>query len=259
MDIDDDILRQETSMDQKEELEMLQEFDRRRKFKEVHDVLDQIQSEDGIYNTKKQGDDKTKDNADPTSVEEALKPNLENNEIYDHSEFTLMFLDADMVCNMTRLNRVYERRCLLYIGNKKGLISYAIGRGPLYEDAFTNGYKELKKNMICISVDSHMTCPRDLKARFNDYRLYIKGKNNPKLWGNPLMCLMLRYAGLYHVEFNIVSRKKEPYAMCFAFFKAVIQNRTPTQVLENFGEKSFKYYIGRPRRFEETLKEGIHV
>ncbi len=168
----------------------------------------------------------------------------------------MIFLDAGMVCNMTRLNRVYERRVLLYMGNKEGLISYGIGRGALYQEAFTEAYKELRKNIVAIPVDIKFTVPNDLNARFNDFRIYIKSQYEPRMWGNPILALMLRYAGLYHGYFIVKSRLKEPYAMVFAFFKAVTRNRTPEHVCEVFGTKSYRQYIGRPKRYEYTLLDG---
>ena len=76
------------------------------------------------------------------------------------------------------------------------------------------------------------------------------------MWGNPILALMLRYAGLYHGYFIVKSRLKEPYAMVFAFFKAVTRNRTPEHVCEVFGTKSYRQYIGRPKRYEYTLLDG---
>ncbi len=157
---------------------------------------------------------------------------------------------------MTRLNRVYERRILLYMGNKQGMISYGIGRGPMYHDAYSQAYKELKKNMIVIHQDPQFTCPADLKARFNDFRLFVRSAYDPKIWGNPIMALMLRYAGLYHVNFIIKSRNKEAYAMVFAFFKAVTGNITPEILAEIGGSNNYRTYIGRPRRYEQTFFPG---
>jgi ribosomal protein S5 len=157
---------------------------------------------------------------------------------------------------MTRLNRVYNRRILLYIGNKEGLISYAIGRGPLYEDAYINAYKELRKNLIVINLDKEMSCPSNLNARFNDYRIKIFSAYNPSYWGSPLMCLILRYTGLYHVMFSLISRKKDPYAMIFAFFKAVTRNKTPRQMLEASSTKNYREFVGRPRRYDYNVITG---
>ena len=157
---------------------------------------------------------------------------------------------------MTRLNRVYERRILLYMGNKEGMISYGIGRGVLYNDAYVEAYKELKKNLIVIQHDPNFSCPSDLKARFNDFRILIKSQYDPKMWGNPIMALMLRYAGLYHCSFVIKSRNKEPYAMVFAFFKTVTKNCTPEYLAKLQRTNSDKHCLGRPKRYEYGLLLG---
>jgi ribosomal protein S5 len=142
------------------------------------------------------------------------------------------------------------------MGNKEGLISYGIGRGPLYQEAFTEAYKELRKNLIAIPIDFKFTVPIDLNARFNDFRIYIKSQYEPRMWGNPILCLMLRYAGMYHGYFVVKSRLKEPYAMFFAFFKSVTRNKTPDVVCEVFGTKSYRQYIGRPKKYEYSLLDG---
>jgi len=142
------------------------------------------------------------------------------------------------------------------MGNKEGMISYGIGRGVLYNDAYIEAIKELKKNLIVIQQDINFSCPSNLKARFNDFRIYIKSSYDPKIWGNPIVALMLRYAGLYHVNFVVKSRNKEPYAMVFAFFKAVTKNCTPLYLSEVQGTKSYRQYIGRPRRYEHGLLPG---
>lgn len=159
-------------------------------------------------------------------------------------------MDSDMICNMTRLNRVYSRRVLLYMGNKDGLISYGIGKGTLYEDAWIAAYQDLRRNLILINVDIDFTVPTPIKARFHDYRLQVKSSKNPRYWGNPIMALMLRYAGLYHFGFSIISRVKDPYAMTFAFFKTVTQNTTPKDLGELHGEKLHKIFNGRPKKYE---------
>jgi ribosomal protein S5 len=74
-------------------------------------------------------------------------------EIFDPSEFTLIFIDSDSVTNVTALNRVNARRVLLFIGNGNGVISYAMGKGEDYEAAFENCFKKLRKNLICIPLD----------------------------------------------------------------------------------------------------------
>lgn len=264
MDISEDTLKQETALDENDELEMLKEFEKRRKFKATLDI---IKNKENSESADKPNDfvDETirttpkknlrKMDANPESIEAALSPHGNIGEIYDTSKFHLIFLDADMVCNMTRLNRVYERRCLLYVGNKDGLISYGIGRGPLYEDAYIDAYKQLKKNLIAIHLDKQLSCALDLRGRFNDYRFFVRSRYNPSFWGHHIMCLMLRYAGLLHVGFWAKSRKKEPYAMIFAFFKAVTNNKTPQQTLEIRAIKDYREYVGRPNRYEYGLTQ----
>jgi ribosomal protein S5 len=263
MEINEETIRQDMNEDKKDELEMLKEFEKRRKFKSAIDILKNKEALEGPENPLEYVDDSVRltnrknfsgDQGNPESLEAALSPNKEIGEIFDSTKFHMIFLDSDMVCNMTRLNRVYERRCLVYIGNKDGLISYGIGRGPLYEDAYIDAYKQLKKNLIAIHLDPKFSCAMDIKGRFNDFRLEVRSANKPSFWGNHIMCLMLRYAGLYHIRFIVKSRKKEPYAMIFAFFKVLTKNKTreQTQEIDEFNS-NFKTYVGRGKGCERRL------
>ena len=74
-------------------------------------------------------------------------------EIFNPSDFTLIFIDSDSVTNVTALNRVNARRVLLFIGNGNGIISYAMGKGEDYEAAFEIAFKKLRQNLICIPLD----------------------------------------------------------------------------------------------------------
>ena len=94
-------------------------------------------------------------------------------EIFNPSEFTLIFIDSDSVTNVTALNRVNARRVLLFIGNGNGIISYAMGKGDDYEGAFEIAFKKLRKNLVCIPLDQMLTVPQVLKARHNDFRITI--------------------------------------------------------------------------------------
>ena len=258
MDIDDELLQKELKSDTTDENEMLKQFEKRRKFESAYKTVSEIEDKSKV--DPKKGLREQKDPAKPKeSMEQHLEPNPEIGETFDPTKFNMIFLHADMICNITRLNRIYNRRVLIYIGNRNGLISYAVGRGPLYEDAWLNAYKEIRKNLISIDLDPQMTCPKNLQVRFNDFRLKIYSSNNPNLWGNPVMCLMLRYAGLYHVGFTIISREKKPHAMIYAFFKAVSKNITKDQYLELTGEKSYREYIGRPRRYDRINEFGNNL
>jgi len=74
-------------------------------------------------------------------------------EIFNPNKFTLLFIDSDSVTNITALNRVNQRRVLLFIGNSNGIISYAMGKGDDYEYAFETAFKKLRMNMICLNLD----------------------------------------------------------------------------------------------------------
>ncbi len=85
MEVDDDILKQETKTDKIEEIEMLQEFERRRKFKAAYDTNLKVEENDDQLENNQRIKKKAKpvqENQD--QIENILKPNEELGEIYDH-------------------------------------------------------------------------------------------------------------------------------------------------------------------------------
>jgi ribosomal protein S5 len=159
---------------------------------------------------------------------------------------------------MTKMGRKYHRRVLLYSGNKRGLVCYGVGRGLDYRSAYTNAFKELKKNLIAIPLNYDYTLTGTLQHRFNDYRLKITPMHFSKVWGNPVMILMLRYAGLNQMKFSIISRKKDPYAMVFCFFKNIVNCKTPEQLAEASGKRANKISYMKPRRYSPPCSNFIH-
>jgi len=69
---------------------------------------------------------------------------LQKGEIFNPSDFTLIFIDSDSVTNVTSLNRVNQRRVLIFVGNGHGLISFGKGKGEDYEHAFDNAFKKMR-------------------------------------------------------------------------------------------------------------------
>lgn len=65
-------------------------------------------------------------------------------ELFDADEFTLIFMDSDSVTNVTSLNRVNQRRVLIFIGNGNGLVTYGKGKAEEYEQAFDNALKKAR-------------------------------------------------------------------------------------------------------------------
>lgn len=65
-------------------------------------------------------------------------------EIFNPRHFTLIFITSDSVTNVTRLNRINQRRVLIFIGNLEGVISYGKGKAEDYEGAFEKAFKKLR-------------------------------------------------------------------------------------------------------------------
>lgn len=105
------------------------------------------------------------------NVERFFEPAAD--EVFNPNEFTLVFLDSDSVTNVTSLNRVNQRRVLIFIGNGKGLVSYGKGKAEEYEQAFENAFKKARQNMMCIDVEDVFTSPKILEGRHNDFRIKI--------------------------------------------------------------------------------------
>lgn len=273
MDVDTEQLAKETADELNDKYKIYNEIHKRKQLGDGFDAFNEIAKEKyhfELNNFKKdnpyimpvyKGFDnyKLKDKERTDDTFEALAPDTEIGETYDSRKFTMIFLDADMVCNVTTLNRIYHRRCLIFAGNKEGMISYGLGVGILYEDAYLNAFKELKKNLILIDWDPSNTCPLPIKSRFNDYRISMIPTKSPQWFSGPIPLLMMRYAGMYHQNFTKISRNKHPYAMVFSFFKAVTKNTTMKNLAENRGIKQKKLYPARRIVKAEYKSKSPHI
>ena len=159
------------------------------------------------------------------------------NEIFDPSQFTLIFLDSDSVTNVTSLNRVNHRRVLIFIGNGRGLISFGKGKAEDYEGAFDQAFKKLRQNLVCLDWDSNHTTPIIMKGRHNDFYIQIWPQVQPNYWGNPTIWKMLVASGFEHCRYSCKSRKRDPYALVYAFFNAVTKTMTTQQLELEEGRK----------------------
>lgn len=65
-------------------------------------------------------------------------------EVFDPTQFSLVFMASDSVTNVTSLNRVNSRRVLIFVGNGNGLVSYGKGKAEEYEQAFDNAFKKAR-------------------------------------------------------------------------------------------------------------------
>lgn len=158
-------------------------------------------------------------------------------------KFTLMFLDADFITNITKLKRVSHRRVLLFLGNGEGIMGYGRGVGEDYRSAYANAIQKCKKNMIIINRDPMMTWPQNVRVKYNDYRLRIFSSKGGHYWGDPKMWMLLYLTGIYHCSFSIISRMRDPYSMMHAFFMAMTQNKKLKDIVETTGDKLYQYNI----------------
>ncbi len=132
---------------------------------------------------------------------------------------------------------------LIFLGNGNGVIGYGKGKGINYSSAYMKAIANAKANLILINWEPLFTCPRPLKARFNDVRLKIFPRTSFRPWGNPLVWMMLLYSGLHHCAFSMASRKFSPYALVYAFFICATQNSTPRMLCERSGSKIYTVSI----------------
>jgi len=149
----------------KNEMVMLEEFRRRRKHKDYYDLrseehrdeLDRKAKKDFSIDLSKEH--MTKYNQKSTSgPERHFEPTKD--EIFNPSDFTLIFIDSDSVTNVTTLNRINSRRVLVFIGNGNGIISYGKGKGEDYEQAFDSAFKHMRTNLVCLSHDINFSSPK---------------------------------------------------------------------------------------------------
>lgn len=158
-------------------------------------------------------------------------------EAFNPKDFTLLFLFTDSVTCVTKLNRVNHRRVLVFIGNGDGVIAYAKGKGLDYGSAFSNAYMQLKQNLIVIDIDHMLTLGSSLKSKFYDYRLWIYPRSNPNYWGSMQIYHMLMLTGIWHCRFVVKSRKRNPYALVYAYMMAITQAKKPSVFAELTGQK----------------------
>lgn len=88
-----------------------------------------------------------------------------------------------------------------------------------------------------IDLDPLLTNTGMLKAKHNDYRLWIYPRGRPNYWGSMQIMHMLIYTGMYHCRFVVKSRKKDNYSLVYAFMEAVSQAKKPSVAAEMFGKK----------------------
>lgn len=222
---------------------MMDEFRRRKQFKDYHEAAAESQRDiaEKTTITKTAPFDMTTETLETkhkfrmSGEERHFEP--KRDELFDPRDLTLIFIDSDSVSNVTSLSRVNHRRVLIFLGNGNGVVSYGKGKATEYEQAFDNAFKFAKKIMLCLDIEEIFTSPRPLAGRHNDFRIRILPQEIPNYWGNPTIWEMLKHTGFFHCRFICVSRKRDPYSLIYGFFNAVSKNRTPSQIATLTGHK----------------------
>lgn len=123
----------------KNQMVMMEEFRRRKRLGDYWDEMTELQRKEATRTrdvTKAPMDMKPEtlkavDDYHGSNAERYFEPAFD--EVFNPSEFTLVFLDSDSVTNVTSLNRVNSRRVLFFVGNGNGLVSYGKGKADEYE------------------------------------------------------------------------------------------------------------------------------
>ena len=82
------------------------------------------------------------------------------------------------------------------MGNAKGLVSYARGKGSDYEIAMENGMKNLKENVLPINVDAFQALVAPMTVSTNGFIIKVWPRPYQRAWGHPLTYMMLNLIGL---------------------------------------------------------------
>ena len=98
--------------------------------------------------------------------------------------------------------------------------------------------------MVCLDWDEHHTSPTQMKGHHNDFYISIWPQAVPNYWGNPTIWKMLVATGFNHCRFACKSRKRDPYALVYAYFTAVTKNMTTLQLEVEEGRKLFHTSYG---------------
>lgn len=83
MDLEDSVINQQTDTDKQEEIEMLKEFEKRRKFESVQGLIDKMEQDEGVDPTKRFKPEVGKSTYSKETMELLFQPNRESGENFD--------------------------------------------------------------------------------------------------------------------------------------------------------------------------------
>lgn len=245
---------QKTPEMREDELNMLEEFRKRRREK------------DSFIHTKLSDSMDDKDDADDYGLDEALRakeallskgakrlpPTFE----MTGGEFMGLFLYSGTTTLVTTLNRINHYRVLIFAGNMNGIVGYGKGKALDMEEAMVKANNNLKRNLISIPIDHFNSSPLDITAEYESVKLTLTHSPKFNAWGNPIMAYMLMLAGMSELGFKVEYKNYNAYPFVHCFFKAITQNVTPKMISEREGRKIYHEYSGRPRFTNDNLMFG---
>jgi hypothetical protein len=83
MEVDESNIEQLTNTDKKEEVEMLKEFEKRRKFQSVQDLVDRIEEGEGVPSQQRRKPKEEKVTNKKDTIELVFEPDADKGEIFD--------------------------------------------------------------------------------------------------------------------------------------------------------------------------------
>jgi small subunit ribosomal protein S5 len=201
--------------------------------------------------------DEAKDLHTEDQFEELTGKRIFPKALFDRDNFEMLLLTVGTTTNITRLNRVMKRRCLVFTGNYEGIIGYGLGKGVDYKQAYESAIRECLNNLIAIPVDQMKTNLVRLFGRHNGVTLNIDPAPKGYLFGNPIVVSMIELAGIPDCRFGLKGRNRNTYSILYAFFQAVTQNLTMQQVAELSGRKVYELTYGGPLRAGEVSRNSV--
>lgn len=165
--------------------------------------------------------------------------------LYDRSQFEMLLLSVGSTTNITRLNRVMKRRCLVFTGNYEGIIGYGLGKGVDYKKAYDSAVRECLNNLIAIPVDYRQPNLVRLIGNHNGVTLKLDPSPPGYLYGNPMVVTMLELAGIPNCRISLKGRNRNIYSIVYSLFQAVTMNQAPKHFAEQTGRKVYELTYGR--------------
>ncbi len=89
-------------------------------------------------------------------------------------EFEQKMVDLARVTRVTKGGKQLSFRALVVIGDKKGRVSYGVGKGKDVTIAVTKAVEKAKKRLINVSLTKFGTIPFEIRTKFKSAKIMLK-------------------------------------------------------------------------------------